>query len=151
MSDINISRAEKIHSLLKKINMNVRHVMMKEFNDSKLTVHQFFILKTIRDNPKTNLTSLSSNMKLAKSSLSIMINKLVEDGYVLRKENPKDRRNIYFALSLKGENLLKEARQKSIIIFDKLVSELTEEEIIEVETNLSKLANSIEKIAKRNY
>lgn len=143
MKDTDVSG--QIQYTLKRINMNVRHVMMRGLYNKELTMHQMIILRIIKENPKVNLTSLGNRLNLAKSSVSLSINKLVDEGYVLRKEDPNDRRNKYVVLSDAGKKALKETREASKQIFSQLLVDLTEEELIEIQNSLLKLETSIEK------
>jgi DNA-binding MarR family transcriptional regulator len=136
---------EQIQDLLKKIHMNISHVMMKELERNHLTMHQVFIMKMIKNHPKANLTTLCKHLNLAKSSLSLTVNKLVDEGYVQRIENQEDRRNIYFDLSEEGRKIFIEMREKGRRLFGGLVDGLESKELMEIEVQLLKLHNTIEK------
>lgn len=151
MDSAKVSVSEHILDLLRQINMNARHIMTKEIDFSSLTIHQLHILKAIRKKCKVNLTSLCSELNLSKGCMSLTINKLVEEGYVLRKENLSDRRNIEIMLSEKGEKILDETVQKSRQIFNLLTSSLREDELAEIRENLIKLNNSIGDAINRKH
>ncbi len=151
MDSIKTSHSEQIQDLLKQINMDIRHIMLKEFHKYPLTFHQFHILKLIKKNPQINLTSLCGDLSLTKGSLSLTINKLVEEGYVLRKENASDRRNIDILLTEKGEKILAETKDKSREIFNLLTSALSDEDLKDITKSLAKLSASIEKAVRKNY
>ncbi len=148
MKAIKANVPEQIQDLLKKIHMNISHVMMKELDSSHLTMHQVFIMKVMKKHPQTNLTTLCNHLNLSKSSLSLTLNKLVDEGYVQRIENQEDRRNIYFTLSDLGESMFEEMREKSRKLFSKLIDGLAPEEFQEIEEQLSKLNKTIEKNIK---
>lgn len=145
MNTKDVNLGGQIQDLLKAINMKVRHVMIKEFDNRELTIHQIYIMKVIKKNPDINLTSLGNCLNLAKSSISLTINKLVEEGYVLRKEDPNDRRNKYIVLSEEGERVMNESKDMSKKIFNNLLSGLTHEDLEEIKNNLIKIDNAIEK------
>ena len=105
-----------ILDLLKQINMHLSHCMSSVIEDSPLTVHQMFIMKIIRKNDHVNLTPLSKFLGLSKASLSLTIKKMVEEGYVSRIENRKDRRSIDIVLTKKGEEILDVTFQKSLTL-----------------------------------
>ncbi len=151
MKEFEIDICKKIQYSLKKINMNIRYVMMKEFDSSPVTLHQLFMIKSIKDNPKMNLTGLSEHLNLSKSSVCLMTNKLVDEGYILRKENPKDRRNIYLITSPKGEEVLEDMKPLQKQIFTKLLFDLKFEDMVDIEKNLKKLNKSIEKAIQKFY
>lgn len=144
MSAVKSAATDQIQTLLKQINMNVSHIMMKEFYDYPVTVHQLHIMKIIRKNPSINLKSLCSDLSLSKSSLSSTINKLVVDGYVIRKENPDDRRNVDILLSEKGEEIMKSSMSKARKVFGSLTLSLSESELDDITQSLMKLNEAIE-------
>ncbi|MFT9495591.1 MarR family winged helix-turn-helix transcriptional regulator [Anaerosolibacter sp.] len=145
MEELKHNTPEQIQDLLKKIHMNISHVMMKELESKHLTMHQVFIMKMIKKHPKANLTTLCNHLNLAKSSLSLTVNKLVDEGYVKRIENQEDRRNIYFDISDEGKKMFNEMREKSRKIFGGLIDGLESDELMEIEVQLLKLHNTIEK------
>lgn len=135
---------DQIQILLKQINMNVSHIMMKEFYEYPVTVHQLHIMKMIRKNPSINLKSLCNDLSLSKSSLSSTINKLVIDGYVIRNENPSDRRNVDILLSDKGEEILKSSMQKARKVFSSLTASLSQSDLDDMIKSFTKLNGAIE-------
>lgn len=151
MNNIDINISGQIQDLLKKITMEVRHVMINEFDSKELTIHQIYIMKIIKKHPRTNLTSLGCHLNLAKSSISLTVNKLVEEGYVLREEDPNDRRNKHIVLSDEGEKVLNEAKNASREIFSNLLTGLKHEELEEIKNNLISLDSFIRKNIEKNY
>ena len=84
----------QIQDLLKQINLASSYVFSKVLENSALTFHQVYIIKIISNNPNINLKTLCNELKLSKGAMSLTINKLVEGGYILRRENATDRRSI---------------------------------------------------------
>ncbi|NLN65616.1 MAG: MarR family transcriptional regulator [Clostridiaceae bacterium] len=133
-----------ILDLLKQINMHLSHCMSSVIEDSPLTVHQMFIMKIIRKNDHVNLTPLSKFLGLSKASLSLTIKKMVEEGYVSRIENRKDRRSIDIVLTKKGEEILDVTFQKSLTLFNQLTTSFSTEELNDIKLKLQKLDLSIQ-------
>jgi DNA-binding MarR family transcriptional regulator len=71
---------------------------------------------------------------------------LVENGYLTRKENTKDRRISHLFLSKKAENLFKEFNNQSIKKMVQVFSVLTDDELIQY-TNINRkiIKNTINK------
>jgi len=140
------NNSEKIQDLLKQINVNIGHVLSIELSRvSPLTVQQVYILKAIKQNSRVNLSSLSNYFCLTKGAMSLAINKMAEDGYVERKENAVDRRNIDIVLTEKGQKELDHTNEQISKTFASLISSLTDEELDEIKLNLEKLNFSIRK------
>lgn len=136
--------SEQIQDLIKQINLNISHVFSKGVEDSPVTANQMYILKIIQKNQKTNLSSLCHHLKLSKGAMSLAINKLVEEGYVLRQENTADRRNIDIVLTENGVRTLDDTVKKCRDLFNDITLHMTLEEMEVVMTSLSKLNSSIQ-------
>lgn len=140
---------EQIQDLLKQISLNVSHVLSKVIDDSPLTAHQMYIMKVIKKNPRINLTSLCNDLNLSKGAMSLTLNRLVEEGLVLRKANMVDRRNIDIVLTQKGERILDDTKKKLDELFRLLTSSLSLDEMVEIKTSLKKLNASILSVIDR--
>jgi len=140
------NNSDKILDLLRQISTNISHILSLELSRaSPLTVQQAYILRKIKQNPRVNLTSLSNELCLTKGAMSLAINKMVEDGYVIRKENMVDRRNIDIILTRKGQRVLDSTIECIRKTFASLTSSLTDEELNEIKLNLEKLNFSMRK------
>lgn len=144
MENIDIETSSSIFDLLKTISMKTRHYLIKEFSDKELTIHQQYILKTIQKNPEINLTNLGSCLGLAKSSISLIINKLTDEGFVQRIENSQDRRNKTISLTENGKRALKKSKTENKMLFNHLVSDLSQEELTLINSCLIMLNSSID-------
>lgn len=95
--------------LLKNIHVfhSIVKVIVSERNESRiLTERQFFALKKMAELDKMELKNLSKILHVSTSSLCILLNKLVERGYVYREEDKKDRRNTFYGITEKGREVL---------------------------------------------
>ncbi len=141
---------ESVGQHLKSINANIRKVMFKELENYDVTMHQFYVLKNIRMHPGINLTSLSAHMCLNKSSVSLMIDKLVEDGYVIRTINDADRRNIHIHLTQEGISLVEQVSPIFRDVLSMLLKSLSDKELHGIEENLALLSKTMD-AAMINY
>lgn len=71
-----------------------------------ITEQQFRTLVNLKRNDRISLKELGKTMMISSPSLCIMLNKLHEQGLVVRESGRNDRRNAYFRLSECGERLL---------------------------------------------
>ncbi len=134
-----------IQDLLKHINMSIRKVMLEEFSNHELTAHQLYILRVIKSNPKINYKYLGNELNLAKSSISLTIAKLINEGYVISKECQVDRRIKYLYLTELGERVLAETKKHSRNVFYQLIKSLSNEDLLNIEKQLTILKNTIDK------
>jgi DNA-binding MarR family transcriptional regulator len=74
------------------------------FQPFGLTGAQFNILNLLSDG-KMDQAALVDQLLVGKSSISIVLNRMVRDGLVRREEHPKDRRQVVLDLTPKGRTL----------------------------------------------
>ena len=115
-------------------NMNNFHNFIKIINQDRyasekiLTERQFFALISIREYKKIELKNLSKKLHVSTSSLCILLNKLVDQGYVYREEDSRDRRNTFYGITEKGQIILKEEIDKLVKILEYRIAVLDEED-----------------------
>lgn len=134
---------EQLQDLLKQISMVLSFTLSKVLEDSALTVHQVYVMKLISRKPSINLTGLCKELNLSKGAMSLTLNKLVERGYVLRCEDPADRRNRNIVITEKGQEVLSITIEKIRGAFNRLTYNLTLEELEDIKNSLVKLNSSM--------
>lgn len=103
-------------------------VLSKERYKSEkvLTEKQFFALVEMKKYEKIELKNLSKDLNVSNSSLCILLNKLVDQGYVYREEDSNDRRNTFYALTEEGKIVTNEEIERFIEIIEAKVEVLEE-------------------------
>lgn len=96
--------------------------------DDILTDKQFLALGSMVNYDKIELKNLSRDLHVSTSSLCILMNKLVDQGYVYREEDTKDRRNTFYGLTKEGRDILDKEIEKFLSIIDIRIETLDEEE-----------------------
>ena len=76
---------------------------LKEYN---LTKARFLVLWYISKNQPINMSSLHKKMYMANSTLTVIVDKLVDLKYVKRYRNPDDRREVLIELTEYGDDKL---------------------------------------------
>lgn len=115
-------------------NMNNFSNLIKIVNDERcsnekiLTERQFFALVSIRKHKKIELKNLSKDLYVSTSSLCILLNKLVEQEYVYREEDSRDRRNTFYCITERGNEIVKAEIDKFLSIIGSKVEKLNEEQ-----------------------
>ena len=121
------------------ISMNRFNDLIKIINNKKfktentLTERQFFALTSINKYNKIELKNLSKDLYVSTSSLCILLNKLVEKGYVYREENQKDRRNTFYGITEQGKLVLKSEVEEVVEIINKKLKNLNNEDLNRLE------------------
>ncbi len=130
-------------AMLLLMNMNRFHDLIKVVNNQKfkkektLTERQFFALTNINKHNKIELKNLSKDLYVSTSSLCILLNKLVEKGYVYREENPQDRRNTFYGITEEGKLILKSEIEEVVEIINKKLQIIDKEDLNKLNTSLN--------------
>lgn len=125
-------------------NMNNFQNLIKTTNDERykqgkvLTKKQFFALAEIQKHDKIELKNLSKVLYVSTSSLCILLNKLVEQGYVYRKEDTKDRRNTFYGITEKGQEVVNQEINKFMDIISKKLNAIDKEQREILRSNLER-------------
>lgn len=85
------------------------HQLVQYFHESGLSMQQIRALFYIHESPR-GITNIGDHLGITKAAASQMIDKMVEQGFITRAEDPQDRRSKHITLTEKG--IL--AMQKSI-------------------------------------
>lgn len=111
-----------------------------------LTKKQFFTLVEIQKHDKIELKNLSRELYVSTSSLCILLNKLVELGYVYREEDSKDRRNTFYGITKEGEEIINTEIDKFMHIINDKIDKLDLDKKKELEESLQKTINIMNEI-----
>jgi DNA-binding MarR family transcriptional regulator len=101
-------------------------ISQSDFSD--LTQQQFRYLQVIVRMKNLNLTELAGELGITKPTVTVLVDKLVEKGYVSRVKSDEDRRTMHLHINKKGAriNALREVAYNRIA--EKIKSGLSETE-----------------------
>lgn len=133
----------EIAMLIKEIYASTMGIVSNSLRDSGLTNQQIMVIKLIAHNKRVNISQLCEEMSLAKGTVSGIVARLENAGYIKKIKYENDKRNTYVIFSDKGLEFAKEFRNEINQSFDKVFENFTEEEVNEVRTSLLKLKNKI--------
>ncbi len=146
--------AEKMMELLNLLTLFSRKTLLEwlpsvtdEFGVSE---ERFMVLYELELQPNTSLKDLARNLMVSSSSLSIMINSLVEQDLVERVTDPEDRRRVLLKLSSHGEEILGKANDYLIQSFQDYLSRLSPESRRELEKTGDAMAVIIKRVMKES-
>lgn len=78
---------------------------------------------------KSKLKDIAEEVSESRQTLCMMYNSLEKDGYVKREIDDKDRRNTFYSITKKGDDLLEERKKIIMKILTDLLKELSEEDL----------------------
>ncbi len=74
--------------------------------EEELSLRQVEAIELIAANPNIGISGLAECLQLANSTVSELVNRLVQQGYLLRELNPDNRREIFLTLAPKGNQYI---------------------------------------------
>lgn len=113
------NKGTKIPGLIKDINMLMSQSIRAMFDESGLTTPQIMLMATLSKHGSMKISELSEKLKLSNSTISGIVDRLENQGYVERVRNKEDRRVVHVSISEKSSKLTHSA------IHEKLEADLT--------------------------
>jgi DNA-binding MarR family transcriptional regulator len=124
---------EVVLPIMRRIRSELRSNTMKG-----LTVPQFRTLNFLRRHPDASLSQVSDHLGLTPPTVSKMIQKLVEEGIILR-DTAQDRRQVRLSLSAEGVSALKRAMDETRKQLAENLRTLSQDELITISSALELL------------
>ncbi len=82
---------------------------LQENHGIPLTDYEILVFLSEAPNRQLRMSEIADHVLVSRSRLTYRVDRLVEQGYVVRTEAPKDRRGLYAGLTTKGMQVLTEA------------------------------------------
>ena len=94
-----------VRSVVRALRLNTRSIEGK----LGISLAQLFVLQQLVDKPAESLNELAERTATHQSSVSVVVRRLVDRGFVTRVASTSDRRRVHIALTAAGESLLRGA------------------------------------------
>lgn len=120
---------ESLPILLQKARESVVLTARKTLAGFDLTEQQWRVIRTTYLNGELNAQTLASQSAILGPSLSRILNRLEEEGLLLRKVSPGDQRELIISLSAKGKRLHQKVQPKVQANYDALSTKLSAKKI----------------------
>lgn len=114
----------RIAMLLKELYSKTMYTVEENFKENGLTHQQIIVIKLIAHNQELTISQLCDEMSLAKGTVSGIISRLEQIGYIEKFKKSNDKRNTYVKFTTTGFELpqiLKLKCKKVLMIFLKIV------------------------------
>jgi len=141
------NRKKIIEDLLQNMHA-MRHKLMVGYTTKKevaITPSQSFVLRFVAKNSSANVKAITQALNITSSAATQLVDGLVDKGYLVRKDNPDDRRIITLSLSLKAKKLFKEFKEQRLQKMMEIFDVLTDEELTRYAVLNKKLVDFISK------
>ncbi|MCI8693544.1 MAG: MarR family transcriptional regulator [Lachnospiraceae bacterium] len=132
-------------SRIKQMGTRIFDRMLTESGVDSFNGAQGRILYVLWQNDDVSISSLSAQTSLANTTLTAMLDRMENMGLIVRKPDPKDRRNRLIALTEKAKSLQDDYTKISERMNEIYYTGFTEEEIRQFESYLQRVLNNLEK------
>lgn len=88
----------------------------------EMTFSQLVAIAVVRDHGARTISQIAELVDLSQNATSRLVDRLVQAGFLLRSEDPNDRRQKRVELTEKGEAFMPEVRAASLEAYDDLLA-----------------------------
>jgi len=99
-----------------------------ELYKGKITLPQFLILDLLQKSGESKMTDLARFLNVTTACMTGIVDRLVRDGYVIRENEPKDRRIIKIKLTDSGSNLARKINEQKLRMLIKIFGCISEKD-----------------------
>ncbi len=111
---------------------------------TKLTHTQFFVLVAIHSRGRPTMRALSDNMQVSMPTMTGIIERLVNAGYVRRVLLEEDRRQVLVELTAQGTQMIKRFQTAAMERWQQVLSVLSQQQIEYFQSIVAKLNESLQ-------
>lgn len=118
-----------------------------EFPDSSLTMAQMRVLMLLSVVGEARMSDLSPKLGISLSTLSSLVERLVEAHLARRREDERDRRNVLVSLTPAGAAVLDNLQELGVRHLRELLARLDETELLKVNETIELLVSAARRIS----
>lgn len=111
-----------------------------------LSMPQFSVLMQLHHKGACGMSEISERFEITPAAASQLVDKLVQGGFILREEDPDDRRAKLLNLTEKGQELIQQGHVERYRWVDELGQKLTAEERAQVSEALDIMTRAAEEL-----
>jgi len=111
-----------------------------------LSMPQFSLLMQMHHKGACGMSEVSERFEITPAAASQLVDKLVQNGFIVREEDPSDRRAKLLNLTEKGRELILKGIEERYRWVDQLAKKLTDDERAQVSAALNIMTNAAQEI-----
>ncbi|CRK80814.1 MarR family winged helix-turn-helix transcriptional regulator [Neobacillus massiliamazoniensis] len=134
---------DRIQNSLRIVINKMQPKLLESMKALGVTSTQLFVLGYLKKQGSCKVTQLAEMMDVKPSAVTLLVDRLEENGLVLREHDKKDRRVVNISLTEHGDEKLKKVMEERKAIGEQYLSHLTEEELLVMATLTEKLAQVV--------
>lgn len=131
---------DMMRTIRRKLNYQFKSNRLSDFQKN-LTMGEQQVIMVLSENNNTPMAmkDMASELGISASTLTSIVDRLVERGLVKRDTDEKDRRKIQISLTKEGESLYKHIAEFRIKVLEPIFKSLTPQEIEALKSILQKI------------
>jgi len=111
-----------------------------------LSLPQFSVMMQLLHRGAFGMSEISERFEVTPAAASQLVDKLVQNGFVVREEDPHDRRAKLLNLTDKGRDIIQQGMKERYLWVDHLAEKLTDEELVQVSEALDIMTRALESL-----
>lgn len=111
-----------------------------------LSMPQFSILMQLHHQGAFSMSQVSERFEITPAAASQLVDKLVQNGFVQREEDPKDRRAKLLNLTDKGKQLIQQGTEERYRWVDELTEKFSAEERVKISEALNIMTVAVKEL-----
>jgi DNA-binding MarR family transcriptional regulator len=123
---MNIDRfVEKMMELCPRIARSIAHQESDHLSQGKITLPQFWALDHLYRNGPGTMTELSRFLKISRAATTGLIDRLLIQKLIVRKEDKSDRRVVRIEITSRGYHIIKNIHRQKHLNFARIFSKIS--------------------------
>jgi DNA-binding MarR family transcriptional regulator len=118
-----------------------------EFPDPHVTMAQMRVLMLLSAVGEARMSDLAHQLGISPSTLSSLVDRLVEAHFVIRHDDPRDRRSVLVSLAPAGNQLLDQFNELGADALRSLLEQMTDQEIVTVNKAIDLLVAAARRVS----
>ena len=142
---------DEICEINQQLMLSMQQTNREAWKDLGVPMAQLKSLFFIINKGKINFRNLAQDLGVTPANITAVVERLVEQGLVIRLQNPEDRRVIMLQATDKGRNLLTGLMESGRKKFTEILSYVSDEELSSMTQCLSVLLRAVKEYNKAYY
>jgi DNA-binding MarR family transcriptional regulator len=135
---------QQVVELQRKVNRVLRRQAPDVWMELSLTLAQLKSLFFISNEESTNVRKLAAALSVTSANVTGIVDRLVEQGLVTRRENPEDRRMLLLQVTDKAQALITDLRERQTSRLSEILDYMGPDELSMLAQGLSSLLKACE-------
>ncbi|MFW6313687.1 MAG: MarR family winged helix-turn-helix transcriptional regulator [Spirochaetota bacterium] len=138
------NQIESAERLLREIHYELARLSRQELIEEGMTPPRFHLLHHVVRHAPIDMGAIHRSMHLSRSSLTSLVDGLVEDRLIARTRDPHDRRRVVIEPTASGLALLERLRESRCARLEEAMEEMDEHTVSRLIASLEHLARALE-------